>query len=105
LGSAAKVIEAEYFFPLLSHAPLEPQNSTAHYHDGRIEIWSSSQTPSTQHPATGAGIPRENVTMHLVRAGGGFGRRLVSEYDAEVARIAKTVTDERAAAGLPCVPV
>ena len=105
LSSAAKVIEAEYFFPLLSHAPLEPQNSTAHYHDGRIEIWSSSQTPSTQHPATGAGIPRENVTMHLVRAGGGFGRRLVSEYDAEVARIAKIVTDERVAAGLPSVPV
>jgi isoquinoline 1-oxidoreductase beta subunit len=105
LSGAAKVIEAEYFFPLLSHAPLEPQNSTAHYHDGRIEIWSSSQTPSVQHPATGAGIPRENVTMHLVRAGGGFGRRLVSEYDAEVSRIARVVTEERAAAGLPSVPV
>jgi xanthine dehydrogenase molybdopterin-binding subunit B len=47
----------------------------------------------------------ENVTFHLVRAGGGFGRRLVSEYDIEVARIAKVVTEERAAAGLPSVPV
>ncbi len=103
--TAAKTIEAEYFFPLLSHAPLEPQNSTAHYHDGRLEIWSPSQIPSKQHPALGAGIPPENVTFHLVRAGGGFGRRLVSEYDIEVARIAKVVTDERAAAGLPSVPV
>jgi isoquinoline 1-oxidoreductase beta subunit len=103
--TAARVIEAEYFFPLLSHAPLEPQNATAHYRDGRLEIWSPSQIPSTQHPALGAGIPRENVTMHLVRAGGGFGRRLVSEYDIEIGRIARLVTDERAAQGLPSVPV
>jgi isoquinoline 1-oxidoreductase beta subunit len=103
--TAAKTIEAEYFFPLLSHAPLEPQNSTAHFHDGRLEIWSPSQIPSKQRPALGAGIPPENVTFHLVRAGGGFGRRLVSEYDIEVARIAKVVTEERAAAGLPSVPV
>jgi isoquinoline 1-oxidoreductase beta subunit len=102
---AAKVLEAEYFFPLLSHAPLEPQNSTAHYHDGRLEIWSPSQIPSKQHPAAGAGIPPENVTMHLVRSGGGFGRRLVSDYDTEIGRIAKMVTDERTAAGLPSVPV
>ena len=103
--TAAKTIEAEYFFPLLSHAPLEPQNATAHYHDGRLEIWSPSQIPSKQNPALGAGIPPENVTFHLVRAGGGFGRRLVSEYDIEVARIARIVTEERAAAGLPSVPV
>ena len=103
--TAAKVIEAEYYFPLLSHAPLEPQNATAHFHDGKLEIWSPSQIPSKQHPALGAGIPPENVTMHLVRSGGGFGRRLVSEYDIEIGRIARVVTEERAAAGLPSVPV
>jgi isoquinoline 1-oxidoreductase beta subunit len=43
--------------------------------------------------------------MHLVRAGGGFGRRLQSEYDNEVAKIARLVADERAAAGQPSVPV
>jgi isoquinoline 1-oxidoreductase beta subunit len=103
--TAAKTIEAEYFFPLLSHAPLEPQNSTAHFNAGKLEIWSPSQIPSKQHPALGAGIPPENITFHLVRSGGGFGRRLVSEYDIEVARIARLVTEERAAAGLPSVPV
>jgi len=103
--SAAKVVEAEYVFPLLSHAPLEPQNSTAHFHDGRLEIWSPSQIPSLDHPALGAGIPAQNVTMHLLRAGGGFGRRLVSEYDVEIGRIARLVTEERAASGLPSVPV
>jgi isoquinoline 1-oxidoreductase beta subunit len=103
--SAAKIVEAEYVFPLLSHAPLEPQNATAHYRDGKLEIWSPSQIPALQNPALGAGIQPTDVTMHLVRAGGGFGRRLVSEYDVEVAKIARVVTEERAAAGLPSVPV
>jgi isoquinoline 1-oxidoreductase subunit beta len=104
--SAAKVIEAEYVFPLLSHAPLEPQNSTAHYTtDGKLEIWSCSQIPSLQNPALGAGIEPDKITFHMVRAGGGFGRRLTSDYDIEVAKIARVVTEERAAAGLPSVPV
>ena len=56
-------------------------------------------------PAAAAGIPNAAVTMHLVRAGGGFGRRLPSEYDIEVAKIARVVADQRAAAGQPSVPV
>ncbi len=104
--SAAKVVEAEYVFPLLSHAPLEPQNSTAHYTtDGKLEIWSCSQIPALQNPALGAGIEPNKVTMHLVRAGGGFGRRLTSDYDVEVGKIARVVTEERVKAGLPSVPV
>ncbi len=104
--NAAKVIEAEYEFPLLSHAPLEPQNSLAHYKsDGTLEIWSCSQIPSAANPALGAGIAPDKVTFHLVRAGGGFGRRLTSDYDVEVGKIARVVTDERAKAGLPSVPV
>jgi isoquinoline 1-oxidoreductase beta subunit len=104
--TAAKVIEAEYYFPLLSHAPLEPQNSTAHYkRDGSLEVWSCSQTPGLAHPARGAGIEPSKVTMHLVRAGGGFGRRLVNDYDVEAGKIARLVSEERIAAGLPTVPV
>jgi isoquinoline 1-oxidoreductase beta subunit len=104
--NAAKVVEADYEFGLLSHAPLEPQNSTAHYtSDGKLEIWSCSQIPSLANPALGAGITPDKVTMHLVRAGGGFGRRLNSDYDVEVGKIARLVTEERAKAGLPSVPV
>jgi isoquinoline 1-oxidoreductase beta subunit len=103
--TAAKVIEAEYFFPLLSHAPLEPQNSTAHFKDGKLEIWSPSQIPGLPNPAAAAGLTAADVTMHLVRAGGGFGRRLYSEYDIEVAKIARVVSEERVKAGLPTVPV
>ncbi|HKF68278.1 MAG TPA: molybdopterin cofactor-binding domain-containing protein [Vicinamibacterales bacterium] len=105
-GNAAKVIEAEYEFGLLSHAPLEPQNSLAHYKsDGTLEIWSCSQIPSAANPALGAGITPDKVTFHLVRAGGGFGRRLTSDYDVEVGKIARVVTEERAKAGQPSVPV
>jgi isoquinoline 1-oxidoreductase beta subunit len=100
-----KVVEQEYYFPLLAHAPLEPQNSTAHYQNGKLEIWSPSQIPNVDPAGAAAGVTGADVTMHLVRAGGGFGRRLQSEYDLEVSRIARLVADERAAAGQPSVPV
>src|SRR3989449_2755185 len=103
--TAAKIVEAEYSFPLLSHAPLEPQNSTAHYKDGKLEIWSPSQIPQIANAAVPAGIQNSDVTFHMVRAGGGFGRRLVSEYDIEVSKIARLVSDERAKQGLPSAPV
>src|SRR5881409_2779826 len=103
--TAAKIVEADYSFPLLSHAPLEPMNSTAHYKDGKLEIWSPSQTPEKFNAAIPAGIQNGDVTFHLVRAGGGFGRRLYNEYDIEVSKIARLVSDERARAGLPSVPV
>jgi isoquinoline 1-oxidoreductase beta subunit len=103
--SAAKVVEADYYFPLIAHAPLEPQNSTAHFKDGKLEIWSPSQIPQAAGAGAAAGVQNTDVTMHLVRAGGGFGRRLASEYDYEAAKIARVVTEERAAQGLPSVPV
>jgi isoquinoline 1-oxidoreductase beta subunit len=104
-ATAAKTVEASYTFPLLAHAPLEPQNSTAHFKDGKLEIWSPSQIPNPGQVAASAGIQAGDVLMHLVRAGGGFGRRLNSDYDIEVARIARMVSDERVAAGMPTVPV
>jgi isoquinoline 1-oxidoreductase subunit beta len=92
-ASAARVVEGEYFYPFIPHAPLEPMNGLAHYRDGQLELWVPSQTPANgiTLAAQTLGIPPTAVTMHLMRGGGGFGRRLTNDYVAEVAYIAREV--------------
>lgn len=87
----ATVTEAFYTYPFVSHAPLEPQNCTASYKDGAVEIWAPSQTPDSglKLVAGVLGIPPEKVTVHQTRIGGGFGRRLMNDYMCEAAAISK----------------
>ena len=92
-ASAAKKVEAEYLYPFISHANLEPQNTTAHWKDGVMELWSPLQIPTAGAGLVTRvlGIPADKIKLHINRAGGGFGRRISADYLIEAASIAHKV--------------
>ena len=93
LKSAAKVVEAAYSYPFLSHIVLEPQNCTAHFKDGKIDLWAPAQNPGPGQKlvAKTLGLAEKDVIVHVTRGGGGFGRRLQSDFMAEAAWISRKV--------------
>ncbi|MFN8344084.1 MAG: molybdopterin cofactor-binding domain-containing protein [Spirosomataceae bacterium] len=92
-GESAKTIEATYEVPFLAHAPMEVMNYTAHFQGDKLEMWGPAQVPTSvlrtmQRELT---IPEENITIHLTRVGGSFGRRLMVDSAVDAALVAKAV--------------
>jgi len=93
LQSAAKTLDVVYEVPFIAHVPMEPVNYTADVRGDRVELWGPTQDPGDAQDlvATVVGVPAANVTVHMERCGGGFGRRLMVDYAAEAAYLSKAV--------------
>jgi isoquinoline 1-oxidoreductase beta subunit len=95
MAKAAKVIEATYQFPYLAHAALEPMDAVAHKNGDVLEIWGGHQMPDLYQAVAAqiAGVKPENINLHVMKTGGGFGRRAVVDADviAEAVETAKAI--------------
>jgi isoquinoline 1-oxidoreductase beta subunit len=91
LAGAAKVLEAEYEVPLVAHATMEPMNCTAKASADGCEVWAPTQNPGGVRDAVSRtlGVKPEQVTVHVMRMGGGFGRRFYSDFAAEAALLSR----------------
>jgi isoquinoline 1-oxidoreductase beta subunit len=92
---AVKTVEAEYVFPFLAHAPMEPLNGTIELHSDGAEIWSGSQLQTLDQivAAQVLGMKPEQVKLNTLLGGGSFGRRAstTADWTAEMAEVVKAI--------------
>jgi len=103
-AAAAKVLQANFEFPYLAHAALEPLNAVARLNaDGTLEVWGGHQIPDLYQAVAAqiAGITPDKVTLHVMKTGGGFGRRATPDSDV----IVEAVTVAKALGGRAPVKV
>jgi isoquinoline 1-oxidoreductase beta subunit len=81
LAAAAKKLSAVYEMPYLAHAPMEPQNCVADVRSGSCEVWTGTQFQTVDRivASSVAGLEPEQVKVHTMLLGGGFGRRAVGD--------------------------
>jgi isoquinoline 1-oxidoreductase beta subunit len=93
LATAENAFEAEFYVPLLAHAPMEPMMAVADFKDGKLTAWTATQNPQAVQDivASELGIPKEDVICNVTLLGGGFGRKSKPDYVAEAAVLSKKV--------------
>ena len=95
MKSAAKTLEAEYEVPYLAHAPMEPLNCTVRIGTDGAEVWTGTQFQTMDQAVTAKllGLKPEQVKIHTMFLGGGFGRRATptSDFVSEAVQVAKAV--------------
>ena len=86
-----KIVEAEYYAPMLVHASMEPPAALAAYRDGKVEVWAPTQGPQGMQEAIAAavGVKKEDVTVHVTLLGGAFGRKSFPDFAIEAAVLSK----------------
>jgi isoquinoline 1-oxidoreductase subunit beta len=91
LAAAPTKIDAEFITPLASHQPIEPMNAVAYIDKGNLHLYSGSQLQIAHQPIMAAvmGMKPEQVLLHQVYVGGGFGRRLEADAMIPTALAAK----------------
>jgi isoquinoline 1-oxidoreductase beta subunit len=90
-AKGGKIVEAEYYAPLLAHASMEPPAALAVYRDGKAEIWAPTQSPQGARDAVAQalGLKKEDVTVNVTLLGGGFGRKSFPDFAVEAAVLSK----------------
>ena len=95
LAGAAQVLEADFEYPFLAHAPMEPLDCVVELKPDSCEVWTGSQLQTGDHMTAAAisGLPPEKVQVHTLLAGGSFGRRATPDSDmvSEAVSIAKAI--------------
>jgi len=93
IGNAEQVVEAEFEFPYLAHASLEPLNCVVQLSDDGCEIWNAAQQQTIDQAAVSRilGLTPDQVKINMLMAGSAFGRRASKDYTAEAAHVAKAV--------------
>lgn len=92
-SKATRKVEAVYDAPYLAHATMEPMNCTAHVRADACDVWVPTQTQTrTQEAASRAcGLPLEKVRVHTTFVGGGFGRRLETDYTRDAVEVSQRI--------------
>jgi isoquinoline 1-oxidoreductase subunit beta len=90
-AKGGKIVEAEYYAPLLAHASMEPPAALAVFRDGKVEAWAPTQGPqgAQEAIAKAVGIKTEDVTVHVTLLGGAFGRKSFPDFAVEAAVLSK----------------